>query len=215
MKFVPLCLVCLSLVACQQTGLRHDQADNTTLAASDVPSRSPGAITDSKTTIALNVHRDMVDLTGFKDLGAFHFRRLHFYSKKNPGISIGPAKVEQVTLYFIDRTIVKLRYKLSEDISGYLVDSLTTNTERAPDLKRSWSKYRQLRWNYFNKTIIYQNRCPEEDLANELTNEKCDSGYWLYAELPGYRTKVKELETVAKYVREYLIDEPPNKASPD
>lgn len=165
--------------------------------------------------IALNLHRDEIDLTGYRDLGAFHFRRLHFYTKENPGITVGSASVEQITLYFIDRMVVKIRYRLSEDASAFLADSLARQAGRTNDLANNWAARRQITWRYFSKTITYQNKCPEDDLANTLTDIGCDGGYWLYVELPGYRKKVKELEDVAKYVKEYLIDDPPASATPD
>ena len=166
----------------------------------------------SAVAVALNAHRETLDLTGYDDLGSYHFRRLHFYSKEKPGIKIGPSEVEHITLYFIDRYLVKIRYKLSEDVSAFLADSLATEAGKKADMAKNWALNHQIRWNYFSKTITYVNRCPESDLASELTKEVCNSGYWLYAELPGYNKKVKELESVAKYMVEYLIDDPPNKA---
>jgi hypothetical protein len=173
---------------------------------------TPSPTGSPKVALALNTYREMIDLTGYDDLGSFHFRRLHFYSKKNPGVRIGEADVEEITAYFIDRYVVKIRYKLSSDIASYLVDSLTTDPKRQRHLDQDWSKLRQIKWNYFNKVITYQNKCPEDDLAMSLTNEICDSPYWLYVELPGYRKKVRELMSVEKAVHEYLIDDPPSKA---
>lgn len=162
--------------------------------------------------VSLNLHRDQIDLDGYKDLGSYHFRRLHFYSKEKPGIWIGPAEVHHITLYFIDRYLVKIRYQLSDDISGFLADSLATQAGKKADIEKKWSQYHILRWRYFSKTITYQNKCPDDDLANEASKDLCDTGYWLYAELPGYRNKVRELEVVAKNVMEHLVDNPPHKA---
>lgn len=191
-------------------------------AAGDLPGPSAVQTTGEKTKatapaasyapIALNAYRETLDLSGYEDLGSYHFRRLHFYSKEKPGIRIGPAEVDHLTLYFIDRYLVKIRYKLSRDVADFLADSLATQAGKKADAKKNWARNRQIRWRYFNRIITYQNRCPEDDLASTLMNSDCDGGYWLYAELPGYRTKVKELESVTKYVLEYLVEDPPNKA---
>ncbi len=208
--FLALCTIS-SMLACKQGGPGLDTPKSSTPAE-----QNPASTATKKGPLSLNTYRDLIDLTGYEDLGSFHFRRLHFYTKTNPGISIGPAEVEEVTAYFIDRYVVKIRYKLSEDVAAYLVDSLTTDRERVKDLNRNWSKQRKITWNYFSKIITYQNKCPEDDLALNLTNGICDSPYWLYVELPGYKKKVKELKVVESAVREYLIDPASAKAaSPD
>ena len=205
-----LCISCL-LLGCGQQASREVGAAGKTEPQRD-PAKPAPAQVPLAAPVALNAYRETLDLSGYKDLGSFHFRRLHFYAKENPGITIGPAEVEHVTLYFIDRYLVKIRYRLSEDVSEFLADSLATQAGKQADAKKNWATNHQIRWRYFSKLITYQNRCPENDLANELTGGECDSGYWLYAELPGYRSKVNELESVAKYMVQYLIDDPPNKA---
>ena len=211
MKFIKFLLFTCVLGSCGSDKYRP----GTTSATENVAGgKQAGNVTATATAapVALNAYRETLDLTGYDDLGSYHFRRLHFYSKEKPGIKIGPSEVEHITLYFIDRYLVKIRYKLSEDVSGFLADSLATEAGKKADMAKNWALNHQIRWNYFSKTITYVNRCPESDLASELTKEVCDSGYWLYAELPGYNKKVKELESVAKYMVEYLIDDPPNKA---
>ncbi|WOK04564.1 hypothetical protein RT717_15895 [Imperialibacter roseus] len=207
-------LILAAMLGCGQKRSAIDPTDKTVSSVNGAASSLP--VANRKTALALNAYRDVIDLTGYKDLGSFHFRRLHFYTRKNPGIKIGHANVDEITAYFIDRYAVKIRYKLSEDVASYLVDSLTTDTKRVQDLNRDWSKQRQIKWNYFSKIITYQNKCPDDDLALTLTNEICDSPYWLYVELPGYKKKVKELKTVENAVHEYLIDAPSAQvSSPD
>lgn len=198
-------------VACSQTTVEKPEKKEVVVNATGL-STEESTERDLYLPVSLNLHRDQIDLEGYKDLGSYHFRRLHFYSKENPGIWIGPAEVQHITLYFIDRYVVKIRYKLSDDISGFLADSLATQAGKKADIEKKWSQYHVLRWRYFSKTITYQNKCPDDDLANEASKELCDTGYWLYAELPGYRNKVKELEVVAKSVMEHLVDNPPHKA---
>ena len=204
-------LILTAMLSCGQKRSSTEPSDKAVSSVNGGVTLIPAA--DHKTALALNGYRDVIDLTGYEDLGSFHFRRLHFYTKKNPGIMIGPANVDEITAYFIDRYAVKIRYKLSEDVAAYLVDSLTTDTERVKDMNRNWSKQRQIKWNYFSKIITYQNKCPDDDLALTLTNEICDSPYWLYVELPGYKKKVAELKTVENAVYEYLIDVPSGQSS--
>jgi hypothetical protein len=98
-------LILTAMLGCGQKRSATDPSDETVSSVNGTASSLP--VANRKTALTLNAYRDVIDLSGYEDLGSFHFRRLHFYTKKNPGMMIGSANVDEITAYFIDRYAVK------------------------------------------------------------------------------------------------------------
>lgn len=55
--------------------------------------------------------------------GKFFSDRAEFYVIENPELYVSNTEVEELTLYFIDSTLCKKKYKLADDISAELMKS--------------------------------------------------------------------------------------------
>jgi len=56
--------------------------------------------------------------------GEFFDERAHFYILKKPNMNLFGSPVEQITLYFIDSVLAKSSYRLEQNISNRLINSL-------------------------------------------------------------------------------------------
>lgn len=60
-----------------------------------------------------------------KDLfGHFYNRRAHFYKVKEPNANIFGAIADDLTLYFIDSTLARVKYGLHDNIANRLINAL-------------------------------------------------------------------------------------------
>lgn len=71
---------------------------------------------------------DQFDLRAFKYYGGFFDDRLKFYYASGPGLKMNDANVDLIMLYFLDERLVKIRYHLSGDVTGSILDSLGIGT---------------------------------------------------------------------------------------
>jgi hypothetical protein len=93
---------------------------------------------------------DQFDLRTFKFYGGFFDDRLKFFYNTNPGLRMVDADVDLIMLYFLDERLVKIRYHLSKDVTGAILDSLgmgflETRYNRRKKVMATGSSIRKLR----------------------------------------------------------------------
>lgn len=124
----------------------------------------------------LTTSRSAIDLRPYTYFGGFFADRLMFYHLKYPGINFRGADVKEIYLYFIDDSLVKVRYEFKEDILTKITDYMQSGN---PDLNETL----RISWNFPDRRVMYS-RMPVGQEHN----------YFLYEEVHGYKKLVREAE---------------------
>ncbi len=152
-------------------------------------------------------------LAGARNIGEFFDHRLVFYKVNRPGINICGSKVNALVLYFIDSTLVRLRYEVDRNVSNQLLDSLGLSRFKPLDSlskhllgkRKVYNKIkRQLDSRLSNYELVW--RKGNAVTRFRVTNGTVDSlGHFLfYTEMKGYKRKARELETHYNYLEATL-----------
>ncbi len=144
-------------------------------------------------------------LSNARNIGEFFDHRIKFFKIDAPAMSIGPSEVDEVVLYFVDSTLARIRYRLKEDVSNYLMDSLGVSRfkpldERSKELlasKTVWNKYkRKLHEDLRNYELVWRKLSSVTRFRVNRDEKDSITSFLYYHEMPGYKAKVREIETL-------------------
>lgn len=212
------CIIGIFLLWLAACNYANNSGDDKSKRNSKVPIPETEKIPDFKTT--RQVYRlwhsiDQFDLSGFTYYGEFYNRRLRFFYATHPEISIGPAQVDLIMLYFLDKRLVKIRYHLNQDLTNYILDSLGTGL-----LKTRYSRHRRIPATlrtlqqlknfsemnghpedyeiYWNRHIIESRYEVNQNSSSLFAFDTVSSKYVYIDQLASYRKNLIEIENQLK-----------------
>lgn len=146
-----------------------------------------------------------VSLGGARNIGEFFDRRLIFYKVDYPAMTIGRSPVEELVFYFMDSSLVKLRYKVKGDVSDFLLDSLGLSKFKPLDeysmqqldsgsIVQRYGGYYELNKNLKNYELVWRdgNTVSRFRVSNRATDSL--RACFFYHEIDGYDSKIREME---------------------
>ncbi|TRX56273.1 hypothetical protein FNH22_16675 [Fulvivirga sp. M361] len=203
-------LLLLTTVACQfspEIRTSHDQEffDNTVK-----NERLTYASVDS---IELSQHLTEIQLAGTQNIGEFFDHRLRFYKIDHPDLVICGSRVNKLLLYFIDSTLVRLRYDMAGNISNQLLDSLGLSKfkpldDKSKQLLRTRTVYNKIQGKLNDdltdyELIWYKGDAVSRFRVHDPMGDSVDS-FFFFTEMIGYKKKVRELEIHYNYLEANL-----------
>lgn len=146
-----------------------------------------------------------LNLTSARNIGEFFDHRVKFFKIDNPDMTIGHGAINEIILYYIDSTLARIRYEVTEDVSNHLMDSLGVSRfkpldERSKELlkvKKVWNKYtRKLHSDLKNYELVW--REPNTVTRFQVHKDEKDSinSFLYYHEMTGYTSKMREIEAL-------------------
>lgn len=204
--FVPLLVVVSLFLGCQNS-TRIDKIESPE-GTTTVESKAPSAFSSSEHIATLNTKHSSLNLDNAKNIGEFFDHRLKFFKIQQPKIKIHETPVEELVLYFIDSTLVKMRYQVNEEVGSFLLDSLGLSKFKPLDsiskeLLKKKAVYNRItsRLNpeLKNYELIWRNDHSVKRYRVKTFKDSTVNRYY-YHELLGYKKKVKELEVMYYYM---------------
>lgn len=168
--------------------------------------------------VGLKEKMSALTLGGAQNIGEFFDRRLIFYKIDYPAVQIGPANVEELVFYFVDSALVKLRYKVRNDVSDFLLDSLGVSKFKPLDeysryqvdsgsIVRKYGGYYELNKKLSNYELVWRegNTVSRFRVSNRTTDSLRTC--FFYHEIDGYESKIREMERLYSAIdRNVYID---------
>ena len=160
--------------------------------------------------IELNKNFRLINLANAENIGEFYDHRLRFFEIKKPDITFYKTPVDELVLYFIDSTLVKLRYEIREDVGSYLLDSLGMSKFKPLDsLSRALIAQRQvynkvtsrLNPELENYELIWRDNSSVKKYKVKNYGDSLKKHYF-YHEMYGFDKKIKELEVLYYYLEQ-------------
>ncbi|MBL6444907.1 hypothetical protein JMN32_01210 [Fulvivirga sp. 29W222] len=155
--------------------------------------------------VELKEKMSMLSLGGARNIGEFFDRRLIFYKVDYPAMTIGRAHVEELVFYFMDSALVKLRYKIKNDVSDFLLDSLGLSRFKPLDeyskqqldsgsIVKKYGGYYELNKALRNYELVWRdgNTVSRFRVSNRATDSLMTC--FFYHEIDGYDSKIREME---------------------
>lgn len=189
---------------------------DTGFSASEKP-KEKGSIelNSSESFDSLSVTSDFGGLGSVKarNVGEFFDHRLKFYKVDRPDMDICGSQVKELMLYFIDSSLVRLRYDVGHNVSNQLLDSLGLSRFKPLDslskeLLRSKKVYDRIRRRLNGRLANYELVWRKGNAVNRfrVNRNMTDStgSYLFYTEMTGYKKKLRELEIHYNYLEATL-----------
>lgn len=170
------CLALSLIISCNQPKISGNR--NTTSVIDTFKKVSSFITNKDLYNFELASNIETMDLSKFQLYGKFFNNRIQFYTSHNIKSNILDAKVDHITLYFVDGVLAKSKYVLNENISSYLINTygkfkFTPLNWKNRDLASTTSIIRKesgkyiidaqldsyrLKWDLGDKSLIYSNR---------------------------------------------------------
>ena len=204
-----LILLLIVITACQP---RREAPETPPL--QPIPQAVPGYhANDGYDSVKLATSFFDLELDQARNIGEFFDHRMKFYKVDRPGVEICGSKVEELVLYFIDSTLVRLRYAVDRNVSNQLLDSLGLSKFKPLDslskqllgTRKVYDRMRrQLDSRLSNYELIWRkgNAVSRFRVSNGATDSL--GSFLFYTEMIGYKQKVRELEAHYNYLEATL-----------
>jgi len=202
-----LILVVSTFIACDTSEILENEDTDTKSSVDEVE-----ITTVKNNSFPLKNKFGSLNLDQAKNIGEFYDHRLRFFEIKNPDISFYKTPVKELVLYFIDSTLVKLRYELEEEVGSYLLDSLGMSKFKPLDSlskalivqKKVYNKLNaRLNPELKNYELIWRDNSSVRKYRVKNFGDSLTKRYF-YHEMYGYKKKVKELEVLYYYLEEAI-----------
>ena len=164
---------------------------------------------DNFDQVRLTDNISALTLGGAQNIGEFYDRRLIFYRIDNPGMKIGNSKVRELVFYFVDSALVKLRYKIRDEVGNQLLDSLGLSAFSPLDdyavkqiethnVISKVNGHYKLNANLNNYELIWRR---DGNVSKYKASMQADSShtYYFYHEIDDYTQQLRLLEAYYKH----------------
>ena len=205
--------VMLLMMGCHTSPKTPDLQENE---AFDKTSNRENAEYAAVDPVELNQHFSEMQLAGVLNIGEFFDHRLKFYKVDRPDLRICGSTVNKLVLYFIDSTLVRLRYDVDTNVSNNLLDSLGLSKFKPLDsiskhLLKSRKVYNKIKGKLDEKLsnyelVWYKGDAVSRFRVRDRAGDSTDS-FLFYTEMLGYKEKRRELEAHYNYLEASLSDD--------